>query len=217
VIAEVKRRSPSKGALAPDLDPALLAQAYAAGGATCLSVLTDAQYFGGGPEDLVAARRSTDLPVLRKDFTIDRRDLFDARLMGSDAVLLIVAALSDDELAMFLELGSELDLACVVEIHDELELDRACSAGATIVGVNQRDLRTFAVDSDRACRVAEAMPEGIVRIAESGIKSAGDVVRLVDAGFDAILVGEALVTASDPAAELASLRAASLIGGQQCL
>jgi indole-3-glycerol phosphate synthase len=205
VIAEVKRRSPSKGPLAPNLDPAELARAYERGGATCVSVLTDGPHFGGSSADLGAAREAVALPVLRKDFTVDRRDLFDARLMGADAVLLIVAALSDDELAEFVVLGGDLGLDCLVEVHDEAELARALGAGASLVGVNQRDLRSFAVDPDRACRVAAAMPDGIVRVAESGIRSAEDVARLVDAGFDAILVGEALVTSADPAAALRSL------------
>jgi indole-3-glycerol phosphate synthase len=212
VIAEIKRRSPSKGPLAPDLDPAALAIAYASGGASCLSVLTDAPHFGGRASDLVAARGVTTLPALRKDFTVDRRDLYDARIMGADAVLLIVAALSDDELSEFLALGAELDLDCLVEVHDEAELVRAVGAGASMVGVNQRDLRTFAIDPDRAVRVAGAMPDGIVRVAESGITQPAEVARLADAGFDAVLVGEALVTSGDPAGALGTLRAASVVG-----
>ncbi|MDQ4096414.1 MAG: indole-3-glycerol phosphate synthase TrpC, partial [Actinomycetota bacterium] len=146
VIAEVKRRSPSKGDLAPDLDPALLAKTYAEGGAAALSVLTDRDHFGGSPADLRAARDACELPVLRKDFTVDARDVADARLMGADAVLLIVAALSDEELARFRALAATLGLAALVEVHDEYELDRALAADADIVGVNQRDLRTFGVD-----------------------------------------------------------------------
>ena len=208
VIAEVKRRSPSKGPLAPDLDPAALARTYEHGGAACISVLTDEPHFGGSAADLVAARNAVALPVLRKDFTVDRRDLYDARAMGADAVLLIVAALSDAELAAFVVLGAELGLDCLVEVHDEAELDRALAAGATLVGVNQRDLRTFTVDPERACRVGAAMPAGIVRVAESGIGTPEDVARLVEAGFDAILVGEALVTNADPTAALRALAGA---------
>ena len=141
VIAEIKRRSPSKGALAPeDLDPALLAKAYEQGGAACLSVLTDADSFGGSSDDLARARAAVDVPVLRKDFTVGERDVCDARLMGADAVLLIAAVLSDEELARFHDLTAELGLDALVEVHDEPELERALAVGATLVGVNQRDL-----------------------------------------------------------------------------
>src|SRR3954469_2375443 len=146
VIAEVKRRSPSKGDLAPDLVPGVLAKSYADGGASCLSVLTDAEFFGGSPGDLAEARASVDLPVLRKDFTVSEADVCDARIMGADAVLLIAAALSDEELARFSALAAELGLDALVEIHDEAELERAMAVGATLIGVNQRDLVTFQVD-----------------------------------------------------------------------
>jgi indole-3-glycerol phosphate synthase len=207
VIAEIKRRSPSKGALAESLDPAALAAAYAHGGASCLSVLTDAEFFGGSAADLEAAREATALPVLRKDFTVDPRDIATARLMGADAVLLIVAALDALELVEFVDLATELHLDALVEVHDEPELEQALEAGATLIGVNQRDLNTFEVDTDRAERMAKAIPAGTVKVAESGIRDAADVERLAVAGFDAILVGEALVTAPDPAAALAALRA----------
>jgi indole-3-glycerol phosphate synthase len=207
VIAEIKRRSPSKGALAPaDLDPALLAKVYEEGGAACLSVLTDAEHFGGSPDDLRRARAAVDLPVLRKDFTIDDRDVCDARLMGADAVLLIAAALTDDELARFHALARELGLDALVEVHDEPELEQALAVGATLVGVNQRDLFTFEVDHDRALRMAGAMPAGVVKVAESGVRGADDARRLGDAGFDAVLVGEHLVTAADPGAAIRALR-----------
>src|SRR5947208_7631278 len=137
VIAEIKRRSPSKGDLAPVLVPAVLAKAYAEGGANCLSVLTDTEFFGGSVDDLVEARTACDLPVLRKDFTVSEADVYDARGMGADAVLLIVAALDDDELARFHALAGELGLAALVEVHDEVELDRALAAGAVVIGVNQ--------------------------------------------------------------------------------
>jgi indole-3-glycerol phosphate synthase len=206
VIAEIKRRSPSKGALAESLDPATLATDYARGGASCLSVLTDEEFFGGSVGDLQAARDATTLPVLRKDFTVDPRDVADARLIGADAVLLIVAALDELELIDFLELATELHLDALVEVHDEPELEEALEAGATLIGVNQRDLSTFEVDTDRAERVAKAIPVGTVKVAESGIRDAADVEGLALAGYDAILVGEALVTSPDPAAALAALR-----------
>ncbi len=206
VIAEVKRRSPSKGPLAVGLDAAVLAKAYEAGGAAALSVLTDGPHFGGSSEDLVTARAATGLPVLRKDFTVADADVFDACAMGADAVLLIVAALSDDELKRFIALASELGLAALVEVHDEAELTRALAAGAVLVGVNQRDLHTFSVDRARAERVGAAVPAGIVKVAESGITSAGDVARLAQVGFDAVLIGEALVRAPDARAALEDLR-----------
>jgi indole-3-glycerol phosphate synthase len=206
VIAEVKRRSPSKGDLAPDLDPAETAESYAAGGATCLSVLTDVDHFGGSVADLQAARSAVAIPVLRKDFTVDPRDVCDTRTMGADAVLLIVAALDDGELAHLHELALEVGLDVLVEVHDEAELDRALAIGATVIGVNQRDLVTFEVDHERAVRVGAAMPEGILRVAESGIRGPEDAAALADAGFHAVLVGESVVTAGDRAASVAALR-----------
>lgn len=206
VIAEVKRRSPSKPDLAIDLDPARLAGQYLAGGAACLSVLTDTDFFGGSADDLAAARAATSIPVLRKDFTVCEADVVDARLMGADAVLLIAAALDDLELADFHALVSDLGMDALVEIHDEAELERALEAGASLVGVNQRDLVTFEVDTDRAVRLAPLMPYGVVRVAESGIRSAADARRLAEAGYHAVLVGESLVTAADPAAMVAALR-----------
>jgi indole-3-glycerol phosphate synthase len=205
VVAEVKRRSPSKGALAPDLDPASLAVSYAAGGAACLSVLTDEEYFGGSAADLAAARDASGLPVLRKDFTVCEADVCDARLMGADAVLLIVAALSQVELATLVGLATLLGLDALVETHDEEEVDRALDAGARLVGVNQRDLETFAVDPDRAARLAPLIPPEVVAVAESGICGPDDVGRIGAAGYDAVLVGETLVTASDPEAAVRSL------------
>jgi indole-3-glycerol phosphate synthase len=207
VIAEVKRRSPSKGPLAPDLDAAELAQRYAEGGASCLSVLTDVDHFGGSIADLVAARDAVDLPVIRKDFTVAPLDVVDARTMGADCVLLIAAALDDAELADLHALALDLGLDALVEIHDEVEVERAMAVGATLVGVNQRDLVTFAVDSDRAARVAPLLPDGVVRVAESGMTGADDVAALADAGYHAVLVGEHLVTSGDPAKAVAELRA----------
>lgn len=206
VIAEVKRRSPSRGELVPDLDPARTAAAYADGGATCLSVLTDEAWFGGSAADLAAARAAVAVPVLRKDFTVDPRDVCDARLMGADALLLIVAALADPELAELHALAQELGLDVLVEVHDEGELERAVAAGAILIGVNQRDLVTFEVDTDRAVRVGAAMPADVVRVAESGVRGADDAARLAEAGFHAVLVGESVVTAGDRAGAVTSLR-----------
>lgn len=205
VIAEVKRRSPSKGDLHADLDPAVLAKEYAAGGAAAMSVLTDGPHFGGSPADLAAARAACDLPVLRKDFTVSEVDVLDAKAMGADAVLLIVAALDDAELAAFHALATEIGLAVLVEAHDEAEVERALRAGASIVGVNQRDLVTFSVDTDRAVRVATAIPDSVVKVAESGIRGASDAARLRQAGYDAVLVGEHLVTSGDPAGAIREL------------
>lgn len=206
VISEIKRRSPSKGLLRADLDPARLAGEYESAGATCLSVLTDEEYFGGSAADLATARAACGLPVLRKDFTVAPVDVVDARLMGADCVLLIAAALSPDELSALHVLARDIGLDVLVEIHDEDELAVAVDVGAQMIGVNQRDLVTFDVDTARAVRVAGSIPDGVVRVAESGIRTADDARRLRSAGYDAILVGESLVTASDPVAALRSLR-----------
>jgi indole-3-glycerol phosphate synthase len=206
VIAEVKRRSPSKGDIDATLDPVALARAYELGGASCISVLTDVEFFGGSAEDLEAVRESVPQPVLRKDFTVSERDVCDARLMGADAVLLIVAALDDKELADFHALAVELGFDALVEVHDEAELDRAVTVGATTIGVNQRDLVTFEVDTARAVRLAPLIPDGVVRVAESGIGSPDDASPLAGAGYDAVLVGESLVRAKDPAAAVTVLR-----------
>ena len=206
VIAEIKRRSPSKGDLAPDLDPGELAKRYEAGGAACLSVLTDGKYFGGSRADLVDARAACTLPVLRKDFTVDERDVVDARLMGADAVLLIVAALDDDELSRCADRAGSLGLAALVEVHDEGELDRGLGAGATLVGVNGRDLRTFEVDLGVFERLAGRLPAGVVTVAESGLGTPDDARRVAEAGYDAVLVGESLVTSADPEAAVAAFR-----------
>jgi len=208
LIAEIKRRSPSKGDLAPVLVPAVLAKAYAEGGASGLSVLTDTEFVGGSFHDLVEAGTACDLPVLRKDFTVSEADVYDARGMGADAVLLIVAALSQPELSAFRLLAHELDMAALVEVHDEKELQRALDVGAKLVGVNQRDLRTFEVDRARAERLAEAMPPGVVKVAESGIRDHADVSRLAACGYDGILVGESLVASADLAAAVRSLQPA---------
>lgn len=208
VISEIKRRSPSKGDIFADLDPAILARAYESGGASCLSVLTDGAHFGGSVADLQAARSACSLPVLRKDFTVSERDVLDTRLMGADCVLLIAAALDKKELPTFHELATSIGLDVLVEIHDEAELEVALVVKASIIGVNQRDLVTFRVDHERAVRMAGLIPSDIIRVAESGVRDHSDALNLRRAGYDAVLVGESLVTASDPAAAIADLRVA---------
>ena len=205
VIAEVKRRSPSAGDLAPSLDPVALAAAYVSGGAACLSVLTDQEFFGGSVADLEAARGAVPVPVLRKDFTVDERDVADARLMGADAVLLIVAGLSDEELTRFGALAAGLGLAALYEVHDRGELERAVGAGARIIGVNQRDLHTFEIDRSLAEALRPFLPDDVVAVAESGVRDATDAHRLAAAGYDAVLVGSSLVTADGPSAAVAAL------------
>lgn len=206
VISEIKRRSPSKGDLFADLDPADLAVQYESGGASCVSVLTDEEFFGGSAQDLTRARAACSLPVLRKDFTVAARDVADARLMGADCLLLIVAALDRAELAELHAFAVELGLDVLVEVHDEAELEVALRVGATLIGVNQRDLVTFQVDHERAVRVAAAIPDGAVKVAESGVRGRADAQALHAAGYDAVLVGETLVTSGDPAAAVADLR-----------
>ena len=205
VIAEIKRKSPSKGVLHPDLIASNISALYEQGGASCLSVLTDEHFFGGSVEDLQRARASTSLPVIRKDFTVSEFDVVDARLMGADCVLLIAAVLTNDELSRFFDLAMHIGLDVLVETHDESELDRALNVGANIVGVNQRDLITFEVDHARAERMASLIPPTVVRVAESGVRDAHDARRLRDAGYDAVLVGESIVTAGDPAAAVRDL------------
>lgn len=209
VISEIKRRSPSKGEINVDVDVAPWAQAYERGGATCLSVLTDREFFGGAPDDLRTARDAVAIPVLRKDFTVSAFDVCDARLMGADAVLLIVAALDDVELADFHDLAVELRMDVLVETHDEDEVERAVAVGADLIGVNQRDLVTFEVDQARAVRVAASLPPNVVRVGESGIGGAPDAGPLRQAGYHAVLVGESLMRSGDPAAAVGALRAIS--------
>jgi indole-3-glycerol phosphate synthase len=205
VIAEIKRRSPSKGDLNADLDPGRMAHSYEEGGATCLSVLTDEPHFGGSATDLRSARQACSLPVLRKDFTVDPRDVCDARIMGADCVLLIAAALSESEVRDCLAVAADIGLDALVEVHDEAELEVAIRCGATLVGVNQRDLVTFEVDHERAVRMGQAIPSSVVSVAESGVRGRQDAVSLRQAGYDAVLVGEHLVTASDPVKALREL------------
>lgn len=205
VVSEIKRRSPSKGDLFADLDPSVLAASYERGGAACLSVLTDEEFFGGSVGDLQTARAACGLPVLRKDFTVSLHDVADTRAMGADCVLLIAAALDPVELADMHAFATEIGLDVLVEIHDESELRVALTAGATLIGVNQRNLVTFEVDHARAVRMASEIPDGAVKVAESGVRGVDDATALRRAGYDAVLVGETLVTAADPQAALASL------------
>ena len=206
VIAEIKRRSPSKGDLRGELDAGAMALLYQSAGASCISVLTDAEFFSGSDQDLIAARASTQIPILRKDFTLDKRDICDARLMGADCVLLIVAALEDNELREFLYTVEELSMQALVETHDENEVERALNAGAKMIGVNQRDLVSFNVDQKRAIRVIKEIPESVIRVAESGISGLDDVIALAQAGYQAVLVGEAFVTSSDPSSLISSFQ-----------
>lgn len=203
LIAEIKRRSPSKGDLALDLDPAALASQYESGGATALSVLTDAVYFGGAVADLQAARTAVQLPVLRKDFVIDEVQVYESRAIGADAILLILAAISDDALVRDLaELAGGLELGVLVEAHNAAEVERGVALGVPILGVNARDLGTFDEDLDGATTLIDQIPASTITVAESAIRTAEDAERMAGAGFDALLVGEALVR-SDNAAALA--------------
>jgi indole-3-glycerol phosphate synthase len=206
VIAEIKRRSPSKGDLALDLDATETAKRYQHGGAAALSVLTDGPYFGGAVADLQSARETVDLPVLRKDFTIDEVQVYESRAIGADAILLIAAAIPDDALLADLHaLADGLGLGVLVEAHDDREVERALTAGARVLGVNSRDLSTFAEDLGVAERLAAQVPADVVAVAESAVRTAADAARMAAAGFDAVLVGEALVRADDPVALLSSL------------
>jgi indole-3-glycerol phosphate synthase len=208
LIAEFKRRSPSGGLIRPDATPADIARLYAAAGAAAMSVLTDADYFGGSDVDLVDARAASALPVLRKDFVIDAYQVHEARALGSDAVLLIVRALADAELRALLDLSRNLGLDVLVETHSADEVHRAVEAGATLVGVNNRDLDTLVTDVTLAPRLRPLVPPECVFVAESGISSPEQMAALADAGVDAVLVGEAVLRAADPGARVRELVAA---------
>jgi indole-3-glycerol phosphate synthase len=205
LMAECKRRSPGAGPIRPDLDPAALTAGYERAGASALSVLTDRTYFGGSLDDLESVRSATTLPILRKDFTIDTLHLLEARVRGADAVLLIVRILSDAELAHLHREASGLGLGVLVEVHDEGELERALRIGADVIGINNRDLATFTTDLATTERLLASVPPDVVIVSESGIRTRDDVVRLGLAGVDAILVGESLLSADDPAQAAAGL------------
>ena len=202
VIAEVKRRSPSKGDLNPDLDAGALAATYESGGASCVSVLTDQNFFGGSVQDLKAASLAIKLPVLRKDFTVSVNDVCDTRLMGADCLLLIVAALDESELRDFYSLGKEIGLDVLVEVHTESDLEVALNIGADMIGVNQRNLATFVVDTEIAAKMSAKIPSSVVKVAESGVRGASDAKALRLASYDAVLVGESLVVSGDVRAKL---------------
>ena len=197
LIAEVKKASPSKGLLCPDFDPVRLARAYAANGAAAISVLTDARFFQGGLDDLRAVRQAVDIPVLRKDFIVDPYQVYEARAAGADAALLIVAALDDATLQDLYALIQQLSMAALIEVHNAAELERALAIQPRLIGVNNRDLRTFHVTLDTTAALRPRVPDDIVLVAESGIHTPEDVARLAAIGVDAMLVGEALVTAED--------------------
>ncbi len=205
VIAEVKRKSPSKGDLADIPDPAALATAYAAGGAAAISVLTEQRRFNGSLDDLRVVRAAVDTPILRKDFIVTSYQLVEARAAGADLALLIVAALDDDLLRRLHDEARELGLTVLVEVHDEPETERAVNLGAELIGVNARNLKTLAVDNDTFGRLAPLIPDDRVRVAESGIGSPDDVKRFVTDGASVVLVGEALVKDGDPAAAVRAM------------
>lgn len=205
VIAEVKRSSPSKGQLAEIADPADLAGDYAAGGARAISVLTEGRWFGGSLDDLAAVRAAVQVPVLRKDFVISSYQVHEARAYGADMVLLIVAALEQNALVGLLERIESLGMTALVEVHDEEEADRAMEAGAQVIGVNARNLRTLEVDRSVFERIAPGLPSSVVKIAESGVRGPHDLIRYASAGADAVLVGEGLVTQKSPREAVAEL------------
>ncbi len=205
VIAEVKRASPSKGALAAIADPAALAMDYEAGGARVISVLTESRRFGGSLEDLAAVRAAVRVPLLRKDFVISSYQLWEARAHGADMVLLIVAALEQNALVSLVERAESIGLVPLVEVHADDELDRAVDAGAKVIGVNARNLATLKVDRGVFARIAPRIPDGIVKIAESGVRGPHDLLAYAAAGADAVLVGESLVTGRDPRSAVADL------------
>ena len=205
IIAEIKKASPSKGVLAAEFDPAAIAQLYEQGGAAALSVLTDEKHFQGSLSDLEAARGAVRIPALRKDFTIDPYHVHQAAAYGADAILLIATILSERQMRDFRELAEHYGMAALVEVHDEEELQPAIASGARLVGVNNRNLHTFEVSLETSLRLAEKIPAGVVRVAESGIHSSADVRRLRAAGYQAFLVGEHLMKSGDPAGALKAL------------
>lgn len=206
IIAELKKASPSRGVLRAAYNPAALAPQLEGAGAAALSVLTEPDFFQGGLEDLQVARQLCRVPVLRKDFLFDPYQVYEARAGGADAFLLIVSILKTEELKALLQLGRALGLAALVEVHSAEELDRALEAGAEIVGINNRNLKTFEVSLETSLRLIERIPEGKVAVSESGLRSHADLEQLRGAGFDAFLIGEHLMQSADPAAALRALR-----------
>lgn len=205
VIAEIKRASPSKGLIRTDWDVPAIARSYEDGGAACLSVLTDVDFFQGADEFLVAARAACNLPVLRKDFTVDEYQVVEARALGADAILLIVAALDDAQLATLHAVATGLGLDVLVEVHDRRELDRALALGIAMVGINNRDLHTFDVTLDTTLRLLDAIPPEVLVVTESGINTKQDVARMRERGVNGFLVGESFMRAPEPGAKLREL------------
>lgn len=198
LIAEVKKSSPSAGLIAGNLNPASVARQYEAGGASAISVLTESTYFKGEDSDLLSVKDAVNLPVLRKDFIIDPYQIYESRVIGADAILLIAELLSPDKLIEFIEIAHDLELACLVEAHDREELEKTIKSGAKIIGINNRNLKSLKVDISTAGQLIPLIPEGRIKVAESGIKSSIDVKFLYEAGADAILVGETLVRSKNP-------------------
>jgi indole-3-glycerol phosphate synthase len=205
VIAEIKRRSPGAGEIRTDLDPLRLGPMYETGGAAALSVLTDVEYFGGSLEDLAAARGLVKIPVLRKDFVIDESQVYEARAAGADAILLIVRILDDLRLLSLRTLAEDLGMSVLVEAHDDAEVDRGLAAGAQLLGINNRNLRTFEARIDVTLSLAAQVPPGVVLVSESGIHTPADVRNVGESGVDAVLVGESLLRQEDPGAGVTSL------------
>ena len=205
IISEIKKASPSAGVIAGEFDPAAIAAGYEAGGAAALSVLTDPQFFQGSLADLEAARAATSLPVLRKDFSFDRYHLIQAAAAGADAILLIVAALTDYELVDLMREANDLELDALVEVHNETELDRALAAGADLIGANNRNLKTLEVSLGTSFELAKKIPSDVLSVSESGIRSADDILRLMGVGFRGFLIGESLMKRAAPGSALAGL------------
>jgi len=205
LIAEIKRASPSRGVLCPHFDPVALAKTYARGGAAAISVLTEANYFQGSLDYLAMVRETVDIPLLRKDFIFDPYQVYESRAYGADALLLIVAILTQEQLAELLGLSHSLGLRCLVEVHSESEVERALNSGAEIIGINNRDLNTFEIDIDTTRRLRRLIPQGRIVVSESGINSREDIAKLKAWGVSAVLVGEALVTADDIPAKMGEL------------
>ncbi|HEY0070806.1 MAG TPA: indole-3-glycerol phosphate synthase TrpC [Chloroflexia bacterium] len=217
VIAEIKRRSPSKGALRPDLDPAQVASIYQRNGAAALSVLADSRYFGGSLDDLAVVSMWCGLPVLCKEFIVDAYQVYEARMAGADAVLLLASVLSMEQLRDFREITESLGMAALVEVHSELELFAALQSGATLVGINNRDLRTFEVSLDTTRRLLPLIPAGVVTVSESGIRDTSDRETMLALGVDALLIGEGLLASPDLAAatrQMCGQRAPALVAAR---
>lgn len=197
LIAEMKRKSPSGGELHPDLVPSFQAKAYAKAGACAISVLTDRSYFGGKESDLLEVKIACSLPLLRKEFIFDTYQIVESRVLGADAVLLIVRILSKKQIQECMNWAQELDLACLVEVHDDKELDTALELGASIIGINNRDLATLSIQINNSLRLVSKIPDSVIKISESGIRTPKDIQLLKQAGFDAVLVGESILRAKD--------------------